>query len=90
MHVLVGQYYILLSCIRLDNKAVITHNESIATTARKMITAVIIRGCLKRRLHSSTERRGAFVQCGHFANKEEGGSSDAKVRTFGAKNFESF
>jgi len=27
-----------------------------------------------------------FVQCGHFADKGGGGSSDANVHTFGAKN----
>jgi len=31
-----------------------------------------------------------FVQCGHFADKEEGGSSDVDVRTFWCKNLEFF
>jgi len=36
-----------------------------------------------------SQRRG-FVQCGHFSDKEGGGSSDADIRTFWRKTFEFF
>jgi len=44
---------------------------------------ICLRAVHKRRPKSGKD---GYFQCGHFADKEGGGSSDANVRLFGAKN----
>jgi len=41
-------------------------------------------------VHKRRPQSGGFVQCGHFSDKGEGGSSDAGLRTFWRKKIRNF